>query len=170
MAARACQDTQDVKVTNDDEERESCSDDDEAHKGNEVQLYVCVCAFLVRGWKRSESVADPSLDFLDMSLASHALSSTRRLHRALQADQRWITPANCMKNRTKGEIMLKRHFAIKEAKNRTAQYQTVIINMKPSHAICFSVPKTAFNDMKTLAGLFPLSVCMLWAITNRSPR
>lgn len=37
MAARVCQDTQDVKVTNDDEEKENWSDDDEAHKGNEVQ-------------------------------------------------------------------------------------------------------------------------------------
>lgn len=35
---RPCQDTQDVKVTNDDEERASRSDDDEAHKGNEVQF------------------------------------------------------------------------------------------------------------------------------------
>lgn len=43
MAARACQDIQDVKVTNDDEERENWSDDDVAHKGNEVQSCVCVC-------------------------------------------------------------------------------------------------------------------------------
>lgn len=95
MAARARPDTQDVKVTNDDEEKENWSDGDEAHKGNEVQSYMCAC--LVRGWKRSESVADPSLDFLDMSLASHALFSTRRLHRALQPYRHaWdlITPLN----------------------------------------------------------------------------
>lgn len=37
MAARAGQDTQDVKVTNDDEEKENWSDDDE---GNKVQSCV----------------------------------------------------------------------------------------------------------------------------------
>lgn len=47
MAALARQDTQDVKATNDDEEKENWSDDDEAHKGNKVQSYMCVC----RGWK-----------------------------------------------------------------------------------------------------------------------
>ncbi len=78
MAARARQDTQDVKVTNDDEEKENWSDDDEARKGNEAQSYMCAC--LVRSWKRSESVADPSLDFLDMSLASHALLSSRHIN------------------------------------------------------------------------------------------
>lgn len=44
MAAWACQNTQDVKVT-DDEERENWSDDDRAHEHNKVQpvpLYVCV--------------------------------------------------------------------------------------------------------------------------------
>lgn len=48
MAARACRDTQDVKVTNDDEEKENWSDDDEAHKGDEVQSYIYVCVSRLR--------------------------------------------------------------------------------------------------------------------------
>lgn len=36
-------DRQDVRVTNDDEERENWSDDDEARKGSKVQSYMSVC-------------------------------------------------------------------------------------------------------------------------------
>lgn len=49
MAAWARQDTQDVKVINDDEEKENWSDDDEAHKGDEVQSYVCVWVLFEAG-------------------------------------------------------------------------------------------------------------------------
>lgn len=45
MAALARQNTQDVKVTNDDEEKENWSDHDDTYKHNKVQpyiLYVCV--------------------------------------------------------------------------------------------------------------------------------
>lgn len=73
IAMQACQDTQDVKVTNDEEKERSWSDDDEA-QGNKVQSYVCVC--LEGDWKWSGSVAGHSLDFLDMTLASHTLFIT----------------------------------------------------------------------------------------------
>lgn len=42
MVAGVCKDTQDVKVTDDDEDKEDWSGDDEAHKGNKIQC-VCVC-------------------------------------------------------------------------------------------------------------------------------
>lgn len=52
---------------------------------------VCVC--LLHGWKRSESVAHPSLDFLDMSLASHPLllASSSQLYSPIRVS------ANCMR-------------------------------------------------------------------------
>lgn len=78
ITARARQDTQDVKVTNDDEERESWGDHDEARKG-----LIDVSLILV--WKlEAIRIGDqPLLDFLVMSLAVHTLFRTGCLQHAL---------------------------------------------------------------------------------------
>lgn len=151
---------QDVKVTNDDdEEEENWIDDDEACK-----RFTLICVSEAR-LEVIRVCSGPLLRFFghESCLTHPVQHSSSPPYFTLITTRDLITPLNCRRNN--GE----RHSAVSGAKNRTAQYQILIINIKLLHAIYFLVPKPFYNDMKTLAGLFPLSASMLWVMTNRNP-
>lgn len=63
-----------------------------------LSLIMCVCVCLVRGWKPSESVVDPSLDSWDVSLSSRSVFGRRRLHRRFAVLSTLITPLDYGQN------------------------------------------------------------------------
>lgn len=115
MAAQACQDTQDVKVTNDDEEKGNWSDDDEAHKGNGVQ-FSNVCASCLK-LEVIRIYGRPLLGFF-----GHESCLTHPVHSS-------PTPA-C--------------FTVVSTWDLVTQHQTLIINIKRMHAIYLLVLQTLF--------------------------